>query len=342
MPSIPKLAIAVLTSLAAVSAFAQATAIPDAYDMHDAADADAAAAMENCIGRHVDTPSFAAAHARPGNHGRGELTASRDPRGAVVASGPFWACVAFSPEGFPVWPVEALAGAVIVRGVEPAVQADWSRKVLAQAAREGEGRGLVILTNGDGVAFNLIAEQRRATLLHYTSRTVPKAEIDTARFAAVIDDPHFTGITTVRRGGLGDDTLSAVFALPDARLRKPLDGEYVRERADDTTAHFDFAGTRWQFGDKAQDPALELLADGLAVETSGVGNRERRTTGSWRVDGGVLHVALGTVRFSLVFAADQSLTGDGRRKLFPNEPAARNPLHAGDDDLRWALTLKRA
>jgi len=114
----------------------------------------------------------------------------------------------------------------------------------------------------------------------------------------------------------------------------------VHERADDSTARFDFGGTRWQFGGK-NDAVLELQADGQAVETSKVANQDRKTTGTWKVDGGVLHVALGGARFSLVLDGSRTLVGDGRRKLFPGEPTP-GAAHGGDGDFRWTLTLKRA
>ena len=346
MPPLARLPVAALLWLAAaaVPAASAPIVVADAYDMHDAADADAVEAMARCIGGGAnDVVDFANAHARPGVHARAELDA-RQPgidTGAVVAAGPFWACVAFSPEGFPVWPVEALAAAITIRGVEPAVQAEWSRKVLAQAAREGQGHGLVILTTGDGMQFDVIAEQHRASLLHYTSHKVPKAEIDRSRFAAVIDDPHFAGTSTMRMGSADDGSLPVVFAIPDARLRKPADGDYVRERADDLTARFDFTGTRWRFGGKGLDAVLELQADGQAIETRKVGAQDRKTAGTWRVEGGVLHVALGAARFSLVLDGDRSLSGDGRRKLFPGEPAF-GPAQGGDGDFRWTVSLQRA
>ncbi len=336
MSSIAKSFAAALLMLATATVLAEPLAVPDAYELHDAGDADAVEAMARCIGGSTgDARDFAAARIKPGDNTKAELNVRKGGTGAVVAAGPFWACVAFSPDGFPVWPVEALAGAISVRGVEPAVQAEWARKVLAQVAHEGEGHGLIILTTGDGMQFNVIAEQNRASILHYTSRKVPKDEIDAKRFAAVIDDPHFSGTTTTRIGN--DASLPAVFALPDARLRKPLDGDYVHERSDDLTARFDFAGTRWQFAGKAMDAVLDLQADGQVVET----NHNRKTSGTWRVEGGVLHVAIGTVHFSLVLDGNKSLTGDGRRKLFPGEPAL-DPMRANSDDFRWSLTLKRA
>ena len=327
---------AALLSLAAASALAEPPVIPDAYDMHNVAEPDAADAMARCIGGTVaDTQEFAAAHARSGDTTKSELDNRKGGIGSVVAGGPFWACVAYSPAGFPVWPVEALAGAITVRGVEPAVQAEWSRKVLAQVAQGGEGHGLIVLSSGDGMQFNVIAEEHRAAQLHYTTRKVPKDEIDPKRFAAVIDDPRFTGMTTTRMGN--DTSLPSVFAIPDARMRKPVDGEYLHESPDDLTARFDFAGTRWQFPGKTPNAVLDLQADGQAVENS----NDRKTAGTWRIEGGVLHIALGAARFSLVLAGGgQSLSGDARRKLFPGEPSL-NPARPGDDDFRWTLTLKR-
>ncbi|MCK9689142.1 hypothetical protein [Scleromatobacter humisilvae] len=339
MSPIAKSVATALLSLASAVAVADPAVIADAYDLHDVNDADAADAMARCLGDGAGgVKDFIATHARLGDRTRSELEARTGGPGAVVAAGPFWACVAFSPEGFPAWPVEALGGAITVRGVDPSVQAEWARKVLAQVAHEGEGRGLVILSNGDGVQFNVIAEDHKASLLHYTSRKILKDEIDRTRFAAVIDDPKFSGMSTTRIGTPNDAVLSAVFALPDARLRKPTDGEYVHERADDATARFDFTGTRWQFG-KGLDAVLELQADGQAVETSKANNVERKTPGSWRVEGGVLHIALGAARFSMVLDGSRTLTGDARRKLFPGEAA---PDADHDGDLRWSLTLKRA
>ena len=342
MPSFAPAVAATLLSLAAVAALAEPVTIADAYEMHDVSDTDAADAMARCVGKSgLDAKAFIAMHSRPGDITRSDLSTTKDAAGAVVAAGPFWSCVPFSHAGFPVWPVEALAGAVTIRGVEPAVQADWARKVLTQVAAEGEGRGLIILNTGDGLEFKVIAEQQRASLIHYTTRKVPKDEIDRARFAAVIDDPHFAGTTTTRMGTGNDSSLPAVFALPEARLRKPVDGEYVRERADDLTARFDFTSTRWQFNAKSLDAVLELQADGHATETSKTGAQSHKTEGSWRVEGGVLHVAIGLVRFSLVLADDKTLTGDGRRKPFTGE-ATMDPLHAGDTDVRWTLKLTRA
>ncbi len=342
MSSIAKSLAATLLSLTAATVFAEPVTIADAYELHDVADADAADAMARCIGGSAgDTRDFVAARSKPGDGTKVELKARKGGAGAVVAAGPFWTCVAFSPEGFPVWPVEALAGAINVRGIEPAVQAEWSRKVLAQVAREGEGRGLIILKGGDGLQFSVITEPRQASLLHYTSHQVPKEDIDRSRFAAVIDDPSFSGLSTTRMGAANDGSLPAVFALPDARLRKPVDGEYVHERPDDLTGRFDFTGTRWQFGGKGLDAVLELQADGQAVETRKTGNQSRNTSGTWRVESGVLHIALGAVRFSLVLDGDKALTGDGRRKLMPGEPTIA-PAHTGEGDFRWTLTLKRA
>lgn len=341
MSSIARFPLAALLWLATATALAEPAAVADAYDMHDAADADAIEAMARCIGgAATDTKDFAAARAKPGDHTRTELDARHGGTGAVVAAGPFWTCVAFSAEGFPVWPVEALSAAITIRGVEPSVQSEWSRKVLAQVARDGQGHGLVILTNGDGMQFDVIAEQQHASLLHYTSHKVRKDEIDRSRFAAVIDDPHFAGTSTTRMGTADDGSLPVVFAIPDARLRKPVDGEYVRERADDLTARFDFTGTRWRFGGKGLDAVLELQADGQVSETRKVGTQDHKTTGTWRIEGGVLHIALGAARFSLVLDGDRSLTGDGRRKLMPGEPSF-GPAQGGDGDFRWTLTLKR-
>ena len=342
MPTFAKPVVATLLLLAWASGHADPVAIAEAYEMHDVADADAAEAMGRCIGNGAtDAKGFIANHSRPGDNSHSELTSIKDATGAVVASGPFWSCVTFSRAGFPVWPVEALTAAIAVRGVEPAVQSDWARKVLARVAAEGEGSGLVILANGDGLEFKVIAEQHRASIIHYTSRRIPKGEIDQKRYVAVIDDPHLAGMTTTRMGSDNDASLPAVFALPSSRLRKPLDGEYVRERPDDLTTRFDFTGTRWQFGTKPTEPVLELQADGQAVETTNVGGQPYKINGTWRVEAGVLHIALGNAHFSLVLVDGQSLAGDARRKLLPSE-TAMDPARAAEGDFRWALKLRRA
>lgn len=338
--SLPAHAIsAALLSLASLTAAAEPVAVPDTFDMHDVSDPDAANAMARCIGGAPDSlHDFIATHGRPGDVTKAALDMRKGGIGSVVAGGPFWACVTFSPAGFPVWPAEALAGAVTVRGVDTAVQTEWARKVMAQVAQEGEGHGLIILNSGDGLQVNVIAEDHRALAIHYTTRKVPKEEIDRQRFAAVIDDPKFAGVTTTRMGTINDGALPSVFAIPAARMRKAVDGDYLHEQADDLTARFDFTGTRWRFGGKSLDAVVELQADGQAVEDSS----GHKTTGTWRIEAGVLHLALGAARFSLVLSdGGDSLRGDARRKLFPGEKSL-DPLRPDADDFRWTLTLKRA
>ena len=339
MPSIARSLAAALLSLASATVLAEPVAVPDAYDMHNVSDPDAADAMARCVGGSAnDVRDFIATHSKPGDVTKAGLDMRKGGIGSVVAGGPFWTCVPLSVAGFPIWPAEALAGALTVRGVEPAVQAEWARKVLAQVAQEGEGHGLIMLTSGDGLQVNVIAEEHRAVLLHYTTRKVPKDELDPKRFAAVIDDPRFSGVTTTRMGTANDAALPSVFAIPDARMRKPVDGEYLHELPDDLTARFDFVGTRWKFPGKSLNAVIDLQADGQAVEDSS----GHKTTGSWRIEAGVLHIALGAARFSLVLAGGgDSLTGDARRKLFPGEKSL-DPLRPDADDFRWTLTLKRA
>ena len=106
------------------------------------------------------------------------------------------------------------------------------------------------------------------------------------------------------------------FAIPGDRVRKPLDGDYVRRTGDATTATFVFKNTHWHLlGTRFP---LDLLPGGGVESFTGKGR--------WRVDDGVLHVALETgVRLSLSVDPDgRRLHGDARRPLASQDPEGDN------------------
>jgi hypothetical protein len=323
-----RLAVPTFVAIVAGAALAAPIDIPDQYDMHELAASDAAREIAQCVGaaKAEGAEKFVKEQLEPKAVGsQAQFALERGPAAAVVSGGK-WACVRFSADGFPVWPVETLKGAVVAVGAAPDLVHDWRRRMLEAVAREGVARGLIVYENGAATQVNVIGDARQAYLVKYTTRYMKKGEYTPEQFHAVLTDPNIKSLVTTSTGGQAQPSR---FAIPPARLRKPVEGDYVAMTGSETTANFDFTATKWKFGNGSE---LWMQQDGLAILSSS----RSSDNGTWSVANGVVHVALaGGARYAMVLGDDRrTMLGEGRRQ--------NKPSHEEDDgEWRWSFKVDK-
>jgi hypothetical protein len=298
-----------LAALAAGEAIAGPLDVPERYELRPLMQQTVAEEMQRCVGPAVEEGQLQAFLAEALSARVADLTQARqlgDPTAdaVVVAAAGQWTCVPLSSEGFPIWPVETMHGLVVPVGVPPTLTAAWRRNLLAQVARDGVGRGIIVYPSGDADQVIVIAEQRQAATVKYSTRLLRAGEYSEQQFPAVLRHPGLSRLVT-RSGGSGMGTPSRM-AIPPHRLLQPVHDGFVQVESNEATRAFAFEGTRWE-GGSAQGPIV--LAAGGEVLSAGA------NTGTWRVSTGVLQLTLSNgSRYALTLRADGTqLSGVGRR-----------------------------
>ncbi len=283
--------------------------VPDAYDLRPLLRQTVADEMRQCVGPAVDegqVRSFLAGALTERATDPTHATQLGDPAAAAVllAAGSHWTCVPLSSEGFPIWPVETMHGLVVPVGVPVDLKTAWRRNLLTQVARDGVGRGLIVYPSGDAVQVIVIAEQRQALTVRFSTRPLGAGEYVEQQFPAVLRHPGLTRLVT-RSGAAGIGTPSRL-AIPPHRLLQPVQDGFVRVEPTAATRDFGFEGTRWEFG--AGNATLVLGAGGTLLQAGAPG-------GQWQVVDGVLQLALADgACYALTLHGDgRTLSGVGRR-----------------------------
>lgn len=345
----PRVAGAVALALGVVAGAAQAQEmVADRYELRAVDAPDAAEGLARCTGRPI---AEAQAFLRtlltsPDADKARQFGAVKDPANALISRGQ-WACVPLSLARYPEWPVEGLAAIVHLTGVDPAASQGWMRNLLEQVARSGLARGLVVYANGNAEVFELKAEQGFVGAMSVSMKTVKAGNYDESGFHAVIKDPGLKSITMSSRSEIqpagavvGAGATAAAgrwsFMIPTQRLRWPQDGEFVRMTGSPRTAFAATEGTRWA---TATGTRLWLQPGGLVVYSTTTST----DSGTWTVDGGVLHVALaGGSRLALNATADgKSLVGRARRQSPPSNRPLSAALEGIDLESQWTLRLDK-
>jgi hypothetical protein len=193
---------------------------------------------------------------------RGAQLVSPHNRGVVLAAAGQWACVPLSKEGFPQWPVEALQGLIVPVGVPARLTLAWRQNLLAQVARDGVARGLVVYPGGQADQVHVIAEQWQALQVKFTLRLLPAGSYKEAHYPAVLRHPGLTQLLT--RSAHDGAATPWRMAIPPHRLLQPVQGDYVVLRPRARTRVFNFEGTRWWL-DGSSRPVV-LQAGGRVVD----------------------------------------------------------------------------
>ena len=319
--------------------------VADRYELRAVDAPDAADGLARCTGRPIEEAQaflrtlLASADADKAR----QFGAVKDPANALLARGQ-WACIPLSLARYPEWPVEGLASIVHLTGADPAATQGWMRNLLEQVARSGLARGLVVYANGNAEVFELKAEQGFVGAMSISMRTVKAGNYDEGGFHAVIKDPGLKSITTSSRNeiqpaaGIGAMAPGGrwSFMLPMQRLRWPQDGEFVRVAGSARTALVATEGTRWA---TATGTRLWLQPGGLVVYSTTTST----DSGTWTLDGGVLHVSLaGGSRLALNASADgKSLVGRARRQPPPSSRPLSAALEGIDMESQWTLRLDK-
>lgn len=290
-------------------AWASPPQVPDAYELRPLMRQTVAEEMQRCVGQAVDAGQVQAFLAGALSERAADLTSATqlgDPAAGavVVAAAGQWACVRFSGEGFPIWPVETMHGLVVPVGVPGELTAAWRRNLLAQVARDGVGRGLIVYPSGDADQVIVIAEQRQALKVRFSTRLLRAGEYAEQQFPAVLRHPGLTRLVT-RSGGAATGTPSRL-AIPPHRLLQPVQDGFVQIEPTAATRTFEFEGTRWE---------LDIANGSLVLAAGGTVMRAGTPAGSWRQAGGVLQLTLADgTRYALTLRGDgRTLSGVGRR-----------------------------
>lgn len=285
---------------------------PEAYDLRPLLSASVADDMQACVGPSMalrgvhEFLAKALANAELDGGAAAQLGHDKSP-GVVLAVAGRWACVPMSGEGFPMWPVETLHGLIVPVGVPASITLAWRRDLLEQVARDGVGRGLIVYPSGDADQVHVIAEKRQAMQVKFSTRLLRAGGFKESHYPAVLRHPGLTRLVT-RSTGDNQGTPSRL-AIPPQRLLRQVRDDYVVVEPTAPTRDFGFAGTRWVVpGTPGQ---MLLRADGAVVHADGA----RTEPGTWRVESGVLRVALADgARYALTLQADRyTLSGFARR-----------------------------
>jgi len=302
----------------------------EVYDLRPLVDPDTPREMRRCLGPDADSAAlrdFVARALSGPDPSSGAQFGGEGARGVILAAGGQWACVRLSPQGFPLWPVEAMHGLIVPVGVPAELTLRWRREMLEQVALDGVGRGLIVYPSGDADQVLVIAEQRQALHVRFTRRLLRAGEFREQSYPAVLRHPGLTRLVT-RSMGPGDGTPKRL-AIPPQRLMKPVLDGFVQVEATEPTRGFPFAGTRWIApGTSLQ---IDFRAGGQAIRSAD-GSVER---GTWQVVDGVLRVTLaGGARYALALRSDGiTLAGMARR--------AEADSHDDEgDEWQWSTQLR--
>lgn len=296
--------------------------LPDAYNLRSLAQPRVLHDVQSCVGQAVDSKDVTAfvaqgLAARDDNSAKSLQLSKPQARAVAVAATGQWACVALSAEGVPLWPLETLHGLVVPVGVPANVNMAWRRNMLAQVARDGVGRGLIVYPSGDADQVHLIAEPRQTQNIKLSTRLLPAGSFDVKQYAAVLQHPGIERLVT-RSVDNGQGTPLRL-AIPPHRLLKAVDGGFVRLEPTETTRRYAFTGTTWVFaGGQGQ---VHLQADGTVLMTasakSPVTDRVTPSSGAdrWRLADGVLQLSMADgTRYALTLNCDgTTMTGVARR-----------------------------
>lgn len=316
-------------TLLAASLLAQAAAsAQETYDLRPLAHADVAQDMRRCAGPQVGTDELQGFLAKAlegvaeNDVSHAAQLVSPGSTGVVLAAAGQWACVPLSGEGFPQWPLEAMHGFIVPVGVPAALTRAWRRNLLAQVARDGVGRGLIVYPGGEADQVHVIAEQRQALKIKLSMRLMPAGSYREQHYSAVLRHPGLTRLVTRSSGG--EVGTPWRMAIPPHRLLQPVRDGFVVLPATPQTRSFVFEGTRWLLGGESGPVTLQAdgtvaraAADGTAAGAGSVATSSRgaKALGHWRVADGVLQLSLtdGT-RYALTLRdKPHTLVGVGRR-----------------------------
>ena len=312
--------------LAATVLASAASVVSESYQMHPLAHAEVAQDMLRCVGPQADATQLqsflgkALEDLTDGDPLRAAQLATPSGTGVVLAAAGRWTCVPLSAEGFPQWPLEALHGLIVPVGVPAAVKRAWRRNLLAQVARDGVGRGLIVYPGGEADQVHLIAEQRQALHIKLSMRLLPAGSYRDSQYGAVLRHPGLTRLVT-RSSSTGVGTPWRM-AIPPHRLLRAVHDGFVVMPPTPQTRGFVFEGTQWLLGGEAG--TVTLQAGGAVVRSTAGGSPSAVSAsngpgalalGHWRCADGVLQLALtdGT-RYALTLRdSPHTLLGMGRR-----------------------------
>ena len=324
-----------------------APAARESYELRPLLHAEVAQDMQRCVGPQAGADQLQAFLAKAleelaeGDPTRAAQLATPGGAGVVLAAAGQWACVPLSGEGFPQWPLEAMHGLIVPVGVPAGLTRAWRRNLLAQVARDGVGRGLIVYPGGEADQVHVIAEQRQALQIKLSLRLLPAGSYREQHYSAVLRHPGLTRLVT-RSSGTGLGTPWRM-AIPPHRLLQAVQDGFVVVPPTAQTRSFVFAGTQWLLGGEAGPVTLQ--ADGTVARSGGAeqvaGSRATgsisspnsgpmsnptssptssptfspQTLGHWRVADGVLQLALiDGSRYALTLRDNpHTLMGMGRR-----------------------------
>ncbi len=292
----------------------------ETYDLQPLAQPTVAEDMQRCLGAQASAGRMQEFLARAlddsaaGDTSRGAQLAAEQGSGVVLAAAGQWACVPLSREGFPVWPLESMHGLIVPVGVPAAATHAWRRNLLAQVARDGVGRGLIVYPGGEAEQVHVIAEQRQALQIKLSLRLLPAGSYKEQLYPAVLRHPGLTRLVT-RSTSAGGGTPWRM-AIPPHRLAKPVQDGFVVVEPTAQTSRFVFEGTQWLVGGEAGPVALR--ADGTVAAGGGetrTNTRGSKPLGHWRVRNGVLQLVMADGSHYALTLRDNPymLTGVGRR-----------------------------
>lgn len=312
---------ALLMALVGSAAAREAVLVAERYELRPLARATVAEDMQRCVGPQTAAEQLhgfvAQALAEEGvDLARATQLTAPQGQGVVVAAAGHWACVPLSSEGFPRWPLETLHGLIVPVGVPADVTNTWRRNLLLQVARDGVGRGLIVYPSGDADQVHIIAEQRQALQIKFSTRLLPAGSYQEQQYAAVLRHPGLKRLVT-RSSGAGAGTPWRL-AIPPHRLFKPVTDGFVAVEPTALTRDFAFAGTQWDLA--GTGGPVTLLANGTVSATQAridakTSAQPALAHGSWRVVNGVLHLAMADgARYALTLRDNPYLlSGVGRR-----------------------------
>ncbi|MEO6279363.1 MAG: hypothetical protein ABIP59_16285 [Roseateles sp.] len=298
---------------AAPAVFAQP--VPDRFGDVLLLDApDAAVRIARCVGSAEPDAARAWIEARMTAPDPDEMREYAPPEGraiAVTAKG-WWACLSLSPARFPIYPLESIAATIAVGGVPDFVLAEWHRKLLEVLAEKGEARGLIVYPNGNGLRFEFKAVPGSFAYLRFTKEFLKADKVDEAGIDAVLRDPAVRGINIVNPVDPKQPDFKGQPALPEQRIKWPLDGDFLKAPPGPVNATAVLDNTRWTF---TQSTTVMLRPGGVAVMTS----PRSTSNGTWEFRDGVVYMKMGTNLFyTLRLAPDgQGLNGRTRNTSRP-------------------------
>lgn len=316
----------VLACVLACAGAAQA-AVPERYELRSLTEEGATQGLADCTGQSVGAAEqFLAKTKSDPQPDRARQFSGEGGAGVALLARGRWACVRLSSARYPMWPVEALYGAITPVGAAPQAVAAWRRAMLDQLTQTGIARGLIVYPNGNANQFELSAEQGQALNIKYTSKFLKAESFSDEGFTAVLRDPGVKSIVS------NSDTTGPAYsrmAIPLQRLAWPVQGEYAAIEPSAAAQAFAFEGTQWaEPGGKTR---LWLQTGGLAIHSSGT----RSDNGTWAVDNGVLQVAMaGGARFAMHLNDDRkSMQVRGRRTVPPTHDE-------GQGEWQWSVRME--